>query len=326
MKMNFKNFKLNTKFIDIFCYSFCAIYLLFVFLFAYSISSKQNKIENEINNMLLYASSVNKKIEDNKFFNTTEKEEIISTEPLYTDGKTAIIDAYNKTLNSNSFYGEAIGTMTTSTAGMTVKVSSYTQVIKYNQTTFYDNRANKLIETNASSLFMDMINELSNAGVKCYKSNGQIRRMETSKVYFENNMPKADFSGASVEFNADVPIMAESLYIINEETVKEITYFKIKYKKGAPYEYYVQAVLDPHKATERYKEILKQGASLEKYPVFNSVVATVIINAQGYVTSVNAIDKSTIEKMGMDCPCHMIQTYTISGINEEMTYFDEDFV
>lgn len=325
MKINFKNLKLNGKFLDIFCYVFCAIYLVFVFLFAITQATAQNNIEKQIQNMLIYANSVNKKIEDNKFYNSTKEEEIISAEPLYTDGRTAILDAYNKTVNSNSFYGEAVGSMTTTTAGMTVKVASYTQVIKYSPTTFYDNRANKLIETNAGSLFMDMINDLSTNGVKSYKTNGQIKMIETQNVRFENNLPVANFAGCSVQNNAKVPMIAESLYVINEETLKEITYFKIKYKKGVPYEYYVQAVLDPQKATVNYKEILKTGAELTQEPVFTSVTATVIINAQGYVTNVSAIDKSTIVKMGMDCPCVMTQTYTISGFNEEMTYLDEDF-
>lgn len=325
MKLNLNKLIYSKKFIDIFCYVFCGIYFLFALCYIVVDNQNTNRIQNELNNMILHANLVNQKIQENLFFNSTENEEEISSDPLFTDGKTAIISGYNKTLDSNSFYGEALGNMTTTTAGMTVKVSSYTQVIKYNPTTYYDNRANKLIETNASSMFMDMINDLANNGVKSYKKNGQINKISTKNVYFENNIPTANFSGAKFETNVKVPMIGESLYIVNEETVKEITYFKIKYKNGVPCEYYVQAKLDPVKSTEKFKEILKTGANLTKDPVYNEVTITVIINAKGYVTNVTTIDKSTIEKMGLDCPCTMTQTYTISGFNEEITYFDEDF-
>jgi len=324
MRLNLKNFNFNGKFLDIFCYVFCGIYLFFVICFAISDAQFNASVQREIDNMLLQANAVNKRIEDSNFFNSTEEEDVISSEPLFNDGKTALIRAYNNTINANSFYGEAFGTMVTTSIGITVKVSTYTQVIKYSPTKFYDMRANRLIETNAPSALMGMINDLSNKGVKNYKVNGTNKHIESNYTYFENNVPKANFNGCSVTNEQKSPLIAENLYIINEETVKEITYFKIKYKKGIPSEYYVQAKLDTKKSVEKYKDILKVGANLSKDPVFNDVTITVIINSKGLVSSVTAIDKCTIEKMGQN-PCTMTQTYIISGVGEEMTYFDEDF-
>lgn len=326
MKTFIKNFKLNEKTLDIFCYVFCVIYLLFVILFAINDVTIQNNINREIQNMLLHANAVNKKIEDNKFYNSSqEDDEIISTEPLFTDGKTALLSAYNKTVNSNSFYGEAVGSMSTTTMGITVKVSSFTQVIKYSPTKCYENRANILLETNAPSSLMGMINDLANSGVKRQKENNMIKQYRTGKVYYENNLPVSNYKNSTIQNNVKAPMIAESLYIINEETIQEITYFKIKYKKGVPSEYYVQAVLDPVGSTVNYKQIIREGAKVSSDPVYQSVVVTVIINAKGYVTNVTSIDKCTIEKMGT-CPCVMTQTYTIGGFDEEMTFIDKDFL
>lgn len=318
-------FEINSKFIDIFCYVFCGIYIFFFFCFAFIQTQNNIEIQNKLDQMILYTNSVNKKIEDSKFFITTEKDEVISTEPLFTDGKVALLTAYNNTINANSFYGEATGTMTTVAMGVSVKVSTFTQVIKYSDNKFYDSRANVVLETNASGAILNMVKDLSNCGVKALCEDGQTYKYESDEISLKNNIPVANFSKSKKINDNNTPIIAKSLYVVSEETILDITYFKTKYKNGVPVEYYVQAKLDPKKSTINYKNILKTGAELTEDPKFKSCTITVVINANGHVTSVNTIDESTILKMGSDCPCKMVQTYTISGVNETITFVDGDF-
>ena len=62
MKLNFKEYIQKKKFLDIFCYVFCAFYLFFVVCLAANETQLKANIQKEINNMLLQASIVNKKI------------------------------------------------------------------------------------------------------------------------------------------------------------------------------------------------------------------------------------------------------------------------
>lgn len=317
----------NKKFLDIFSYIFCAIYFIFVFCYALNNVLTINNYENEFNNLLNYANSYNQKISNHNFFNQTNKENIVNAEPLFSDGKTALISAFNKTMNSNSFYVETTGTMSTNTIGIDVKVATHIQVVRYSNNKIYECRSNKLLETNAGSL-LGIVENNSNKCTKVLKDNSVFRGYKTDKVSFVNNIPVGNYSGTPMIHNPDTPLLSENLYVINENTIKEITYFSVKYKDGLPVNYFVQAELDTKKAVEKYGAVLKQCSGALEDPVFNKCLITAVIDAYGYVTGLTTIDNCVLVMDilgGVTCPCVFTQTYAFSGIGETMTFVPEGF-
>lgn len=330
MKFNLRELKSNTKFLNIFCYAFCGLYFLFVLLFAAAEVHAENQAERELQNLLNYVAVVNKKVESENFFNSNNNNSnIVSTEPIFKDGKTAIITAYNNTIYADSFYAEANGTMSMVTMGIELKVATYTKVVKYNNTKIYEERANKLRESSASGFILNIIEDLANTGSKNLKVNEKLKYYDAKNVYFENNIPKANFDGSTIKSDDKRPLYGESLYKINEETILSVPYFKINYKKGVPVNYFVQVELDPVKSCDTYGKTLGISAGAVGTPSFSKIIVGAVIDAQGNLTGLTTSDTCTITKdtpLGVKaCPCVMTQTYAISGVNQEMTFEYEGF-
>lgn len=323
MKINLDFIKANKKTLNIFTYIICSLYLLTIICFVFVDYNTNLGIENRIEEMMLHAESVNRKIEENLIFEGSNEDGNISTEPLFTDGKTALITAYNNAINSKSYYIEAIGSMTMNmqSMGISLKIATNTQIYKYSENKLLENRINMVLESNAG-MFDSLVKSLGNNCVKTLKENGNNVRLKTSNVYLENNLPQANYSNAKREQNVEQMMVGENLYIINEDTVKEITYFKIKYKNGVPYEYHIQANMDI-KCAEKFAEVIRDGAEAASIK-YNSCTILAVVGANGNIKSLTAIDDATIDKMGMSCPLKQSQTIVISGTNEEITYVDKD--
>lgn len=331
MKFNLRKITKNSKFLDIFSYAFCGLYFLFVILFASNEVFTQLQYEKKLDNLLNYVASVNKKVEEEKFFNSSNSNQNTpSTEPLFTDGKTALITAYNNLLKANSFYVEANGSLTTVTLGITVKVSIFTRSIKYNEHKFYEYRANKLIESNASGILQGVVESSSNSGAKMMSENGNVRYYESNNTYLENNIPQLKLENKNLIYDNEKLLYCQNLYTINEDTILSVPYFNVKYKNGIPVNYFVQVELDPILSCKNYGKALQTSIdSIKKLPVFNKIMIGATIDAYGNLVGLTTSDCCILTMdtpIGIkDCPCTMTQTYAISGINEEILYIDKDF-
>lgn len=325
-------FMLNEKFVKILCKIICAVYIFFAISFIFVYVNNVNNKERYFNEMVARAEEINKKIEDNLFFKDSNKNDEISTEPLFSDGVSAIISAYNKTLKSNSFIVDVQGDMTTSVnalgANINVKVATSSKVIKYNNNKDYETMFNKLMETNAPGIIQGFVNESSNKAYKTLRENGVINEYKTNKVYFQNNIVEADFAGCNINRNVNKKLIIDNLYIVNEKTVLKCNYFKVNYKNGVPKNYYVQIDLDAKESAKNYAKVLEQNSNALELPKYESLSISAVIDAKGYVTSM-IVSEKTIIKMdtlgGTYCPCSSTYTYIISGVNEQITFNDEMF-
>lgn len=238
---------------------------------------------------------------------------------MFTDGKTAIISAYNKVYNADSFYVEAKGTLTTELKGIaTVKAGMDMKIVRYNKNKHYDDGFNYFISATSFASFAE---KETNSGKRILKENGTARRLKTKKVVNK----KADFSNAEYDSNSDIKILGENLFIINEDTVKNITYFKVKKdKKGNPQEYYIQAETDPVLATKDFILYMGDSAESVETPTCSKFIVTACLNKNGELVGMTINTSLTLVRntpLGVkNCPCDLVMSLSINLVNQPINY------
>lgn len=323
MENKFLKFIQSKKFLDIFCYIFCGIYLFFAVSFVLIDYSNKLGVERELQNLLAYTDSVNKRLEEEKKLIKPEDNENPPVEILFKDGKEAIISAYNKLYNADSFYIESTGSFQTTVAGVTAKAGMINKIIRFNKEKQYDEKINYFI---SASSFESFVKPQTNKAKRVLKEYGTAKVYETTKI----SGKKANFSSAKFYSSTTEPVLGENLYIVNEETIEKILYFKIKKdRKGNPVEYYVQAELNPKTALKDFANYMKFSSESLKTPVYTKFIATACIDKYGNLIGVSTVDHSIIVKntpLGVkDCPCDVKLSFTISNINQNIDYDLGDF-
>lgn len=322
MADKFFNFIKSPKFLNIFSYAFCGLYIVFVFCFALSSVIETKNFEKQFSEMMERANAINLKAEQYRQSNTQIDEEEQSIEPIFSDGKTAFITAYNNTVGAKSVYAEAYGTSTTTVSGIDMELKLKYQCIRYNETKCYDSRNTLLVKTSAGAL-KSIIEGMANCAVKSMKENGSVYFYKTNKLYLDGEYPEANYSGISKSRDDDAVMIAENMYIINEETVKSVTFFKIKKDKDGSPIYNVAVELDGQKACANFGKIMQTGAEATEFPTFEKNTISAIIDNSGHIITMTAVDKFTIKKEALgkinDCPMTTILNYEFFCINEEIT-------
>jgi len=316
---NDKNYPFYIKYLNIICYGVSIIFFLFVLLAGISDYSNEKAFDNKINSMLEYCNSLNSSIENNK--NQNEESDNIendNSEQIYFDGKTALIDSYNKSLiNSNSFEVESTGKIKLSAIlGVYADIQMDILIERFNKEKVYEEIKANIIESNLPEAIIGQ----ARSGVKRIKiGNSAPQLIITNNIKFEGTKIVADFTGAGVTVKEDEMFFNYNPYIIDEKTIKEVTYFKIKKVNNVIKNYYVQVKLDPIASTQDYGKVIAQqvGCSL---PNFKSILLTAIIDAQGNLVSFSSTDIFSLVLSGFNANAQSTMTYKVSGINQENTF------
>ncbi|MGN1208278.1 MAG: hypothetical protein ACI4TI_02315, partial [Christensenellales bacterium] len=254
-----------------------------------------------------------------------EESEQVPTEPLFNDGKTALIWAYEKFYNAKSFYMKIDGTLTTSVFGIDVRVKAANTAVKFSETKIYNELLIKYLD---SSALASMLDDTMRYGKRAFKNNGQTRTRMTYEVKHSNNtLVASDYEETIVE---DVDLFAENLLIVNEETITDVSHFSIKEKNGVPQFYYVKATLDPKKSAINFSKATKFQTKdfLFGEPRYSSITVTACIDAFGNLVGFSSSDMSEVDVTGgasVTAPCKYNLTYVITGINQEINFEVEGF-
>lgn len=294
-----------------------ALYVILYMIFA-AVSAKQNEQKFiELNN---WVAAINKKAEEENLIFKDENNNVENVEPLFTDGKTALITAYNNTMGANSMVATVIGELHLNLpAGTYGKIKMLTEVVKFNENKNEELDCSYVID--ATKLILGTLIANAQKATKVSVDGEQKLAMfqtDPNKVKLVNDMPTADFTGKTFEPTDKLSIL-ENVYIINENTIEEITYFKIKYLKGVPYQYYVQAKLNPVTAVTNYSNyIFNSMPSGSVLHGFSNVQLTVIIDNKGNISAITSRDEFQFESMGFSCSAVNEQNYAISCVGEEI--------
>lgn len=331
MKFNLMKFLKSKKVLDIFSYVFCGIYFLFAILFAFASVLESKQQQQYLDDTLSRINALNKQIENSNMFKKDEdsSDQDEPSEPIFSDGKTALLSAYDKFYNANSFYISASGTITTVAMGINIKISFQDTAVRYGDSRCYNELLIKYLD---SSSMQSMLEHECQYAEQLYKSGSDINHRETLQVANQNGKLVGMNYSDPANPGRDALFVAENLLIINEETIKEITYFEIKYKNGKPKYYYVQAELDPEKAPVNFAKATTFKITTFNFgvPRYSKCTITAMIDANGNLFGLRSNDVSEIDVTGpvvgtMTAPANYSFTYAISGINKEITFNPEGF-
>ncbi len=321
----------STKFLNLFCYIFSAIYFIFVLCFTLNGIFVFDYKDKEYNSMVSGVNKINQKANQDDFFQKQE-EEIETVEPIFSDGKTAFLTAYNNTMSANSLYAEANGnsTVVVNVLGqqIQIKVAMLYKVVKFDDDKLYDSR--NIILKSASSM-ESTVREMSNSATKYLKQSNTIHYYESGDVYFdENKVICGNFENCKKKRNDKSIMLAENFYEINENSISEICDFVVrKDKKGVPY-YVVKIKINTNEACKNFGKILQFSAGSPEFPTFTEAsVLTATIDNNGYMIKLSTEDCVVVKKPALGqlvpCPMRTTMTYVFSSINEEINYELEGF-
>lgn len=306
---------LKTKYFNIICYSLSAFFLLYFIIAVISSYFTSIDVHTKLNSMLAYCEQYNIKVQEEIKNNPSNEDTSISTEQLYYDGKTAILDAYKRTFyDSTSFKVNSNGLFDLSALGVYAKIEIDFAIDQFSKEKVYEEVKTYVLDSNVNKSILSV----ANSSCKRLRIDKKDKFYVTKNVSYKNSKITPNYSGVTAQESVDEErFFNESLYIINEETLEKITYFKVNKKNGQVKNYYVQAVLNPTSSTVEYSKCLQQQIKCSP-PTFKSVTLTFIIDANGYVTSFNATDTLNIVLLMFNADAKTSINYVVSNINEQL--------
>lgn len=316
MFSEFIKFLKSKKFLDIFCYIFFGIYIFFAISFVGADYSKNKNIELIFKNMQDNAASVNKQIEEQRILTNVSTDEP-NFEQMFFNGKDAIISSYNRFYNADSFYmagkGNLVINVDASIASVVINVGMNVEYARINKNKVYENTGNIL---KSASMLEGTIRPNVNKGTRGLREFDSITHYKSTHLKSDGTY---SFNGLSPSSEPYV-FLADSLFIINEETIKDVSYFNVKNTRKGP-NYYVQLSLDTKTALNAFSEYMMISSdALEPVP-FTKFILTACIDSNGLPTSIN-VDANCIIHMDMMGGIYANTTINlnlaISGINEKI--------
>lgn len=322
-------------------YIVSAIYFLFAFLFASSITATEQSKLQEFDRLLARVESVNNSLSGRaptSGNNKSDSEEVVSAEPLYSDGKTAFLEAFNNTFSANSFYCEAL--ISTQSVASIAGIKATTQIdinytgIKFPNNHYYESCISKLIAADdAAKPLENIIKKNSNQGSKQLKIDEEaMYRFDTNNIFIDKRGKLcADFTNVSKRKvnTKKYLLLLQNYYIINENTLKDenVKYFYVKYKNGIPSYYYVQVELSGKEYISKYKYYLKNGSGSITEPNVTSTIVNLVINSKGFISGIIGIDNYDVVLSADDgklltayTTCKQTLNMVISQVNENIDF------
>lgn len=307
---------MNEKKLNIVCYTvmimFAVYTILYIILGCVNIKNEEKRLDS----LYAYANKVNAQAEKENLLYKKDDAEEEEIKLLYTEETKlqAIVEGYNKTLNSNSFIADVNGTLQLDLpAGLSAKVKMRNFCVKYSQNKSFVEALNYVTE--CSSVISGTLKSRSQYGEKSKYENGVMQSLRSPNVTLSGDKMIANYTGYNYETIDRLSIL-NSLYIINEETIQDVSYFKIKTQNGKPYAYYIQATLDPQKSTTKYASYISEP--IGSVPEFQSVKITIVLDTNGRMIAATSIDKFTASSEGFKFTATLTNNYSISCIGEEI--------
>lgn len=308
---------MNEKKLNILCY--ITIVMFFVYTIFYVIFGcvQLKREDQKLDALYDYANKINQQAEkENLIFKDDTKNDDEPIELLYTE-KTklkALVEGYNKTLNSNSYIAEVNGDLSLDLPlGLYGKVKMRNFGAKYSPGKSFVETINYV--TDSSMAVNGILKSRSQYGEKQIIEGESIMAMRSLNVSYINNQLISNYDGYSYEKSENLSIL-KHLYIINENTVQDVTYFKVKMKNGKPVAYYIQATLDPKSSTANYAQYISNP--IGSFPNFKSVKITIVLNTKGEMIAATSIDEFTASSEGFEFTATLTNNYAISCINEKI--------
>lgn len=318
----------NPRFLDIFCYVFCGIYLFCAICVAFINVGESKRIEQEMNNLLAQVNAVNKAVEKERLFNSTDDNQEEPSIPLFTDGKTALITAYNKLYEANSFHISINGQINTTFMDIALKVRFANTAIKFNEEKYYNELIIGYLD---SSALQKILEEETQFAKRILKENKTVKSIESITTKYVNDKLVASNFYPSDKIDEDVKLIAENLMIVNEQTIKQISYFKTKKRDGKVQYYYVQAELDAVEAPKNFSKAtaFSLGKCQLGEPKFKRCTFTACIDANGNLLGITSQDVGevpvTSPLINLTIPISYTLTYVFNAINQEINFIPEGF-
>lgn len=311
-----KGIIMNEKRLNIICYMTIVLFYLYTVFYIIFGCVELKREEKRIDELYAYAEKINKQAEKE---NLIYKNDTSSDEPvelLYTEETKlkALIEGYNATIWGDSFIAEVVGDLSLELPlGLSAKVKMHNFAVKYSSTKCYSEGINVVMDS--SSAISGILKNRSQYGEKQIIQNGSNKTMKTTIASYSNGEFKADYTGCSYADSDKLPII-ENLYTVSEQTVQEVTYFKVKMKNGKPTAYYVQATLDPATSTKNYADFL--SVAIGSTPTFASTKISVVLDTQGRMIAATSVDEFTASSEGFNFTAYLTNNYAISCIGEKI--------
>lgn len=206
-----------------------------------------------------------------------------SERQLFTNGKQAVIYAFQK-LTSSSMYGtKSFGKTVAGAAGVTKTISMqcygyrFASGVELSQTFRYDD-----------SSFVNQTDALETA----YKNGKKYTRR--GSFYNNNGVYGGTFNSNFGLYNGS-KVSKRPFYVINNSTVQKCTEFNITKSDGKIAYYTASVWLDPNTSTKDYAQSISEEAETS-YPEFDYVNLICKIDAQGNLLSYDVIEEMNASK------------------------------
>ena len=328
------------KFVNTFCYIFCALYLIFAIAFAFADYNREIHYSKEMNRLVNSALKVNRKLENEKFF-VIDKPQIPAqnTKPLFEDGDTAIIGAFEKLYKSKSFVMVLNGNMsiykTILNTDYVFNLAVKDTIIKYNNNLTYDDLSICYVNGSFPKVFENDVQTYVCFGSKSLRKGKEITSYSNQKSSMIKGEPVTDYTDIKKEVTPEKCLIADNLPIINRSTIKKIKFYKVNYKNGIPTNYYISAEIDSEKANMKLKEAFNISFPGFSYtpPIYKTTTITACLDAYGnliYFGTNDEAKETMITPYGkITANCKFYFNYVIGGINKNITFkpegFDDEF-
>lgn len=324
------------KFINVFCYLFCVIYLIFAIAYIYVDYNKELYYNNQMNKYINSALTINKKLENEKFFKIDKPNKgPQNAETLFKDGETAILQAFEKIYNSKSFVISLNGEMTIAktvlNADYMFNLTVKDTIIRYNKDLSYDDLSICYVSGTYPKVFEELVKKNVCYGSKSLRKGSEIYSYSVQQATMVDGEPVTNYENVGKVKDPKKCLIADNLPIVNRSTIKKIKFYKINYKDGKPLYYYISAELDGKEANKNLKKAFDISFPGFRYtpPNYKATTITACLDAYGnlmYFGTIDDADEYVETPVGkLNAPCKFYFNYVVGGINKEITFKPEGF-
>lgn len=202
---------------------------------------------------------------------------------LFTNGKQAVIYAFEKLWSSSMYELKTTGTTVAGAVGVnkTILIQCYgyrfASGVELSQTYRYDS---------------DSIANQTAATETAYKNNKKYLRHGT---FVNNNGVYGGIFDSNLVLQSNSKLTGRAFYLINSSTVQKCTAFDITKKDGKISYYTVSVWLDPATSTRNYAQSIMEEAETS-YPSFDYINLNCKIDARGNLISFGVVEEMNATK------------------------------
>ena len=212
---------------------------------------------------------------------TVNKKEV--EQPMFKNAKEAVVFAFDKFYNYNTYEIETTGFSVTDVVGQHVEVMLQTKSCKWDDGLEYEQ--NMMYETKTDFG--------QSKATECVYKNGKYVR-EGKNLRNNNGTLMADFSGAYKK--VDSSLTKKSGLIVNNQTILQSVSYSFIRDKNNKILYYTACVrLDTEESIRTYGQCIKEEGGTS-YPIFSELELTCNIDRDGNLINYSSHERMTVSK------------------------------